>query len=352
MKILRLYTRLPPLMGGMERHIEQLTIEQIKLGHEVTIFFNGGEKVTPKDVKIAYFPLYKLKPQFVGILFFHFLILLRLVVTRQRFDVIHVHGDWSTLVFLKLFKRVTKARQSVLTVHDELRDDFFYRKVFTILSTHVDIVFSTGFAAAQQINQFYQKGVVVQPSGVNDLFFEPFTRKFSTDSFRVITVANLVPIKNLNLVLDIAKDMPKVNFIIVGDGSERGLLLNRINTEHLFNVSIVGRKSPQEVRRLYQLSDAFLLTSTMEGTPTSILEAMACGLPILSTDAGGISAVINDKNFIIKSKDKNEFVKQLNLLLNDKNLLESISNENVKQSRAFRWSIVAKKYDDVFLEED
>jgi len=339
-------------MGGMERHIEQLTIEQIKLGHEVTVFFNGGEKVTPKDVKIAYFSLYKLKPRFLGALFFHFLILLRLIVTRPRFDVIHVHGDWSTLVFLKLFKRVTNARKSVLTVHDELRDGVFYRKVFTILSAHVDVIFSTGFAAAQQINQFYQKGVVVQPSGVNDLFFEPFTRQFSTDSFQVITVANLVPKKNINLVLDLSKNMPKVNFVIVGDGPEREFLLKKINNDNLFNVSLLGRKSPQEVRRLYQLSDAFLLTSTQEGTPTSILEAMACGLPILTTDAGGISAAINDKNFITKSKDKNEFVKQLNLLLNDKNLLESISNENVKQSRDFRWSLVAKKYDDVFLEED
>ena len=52
MKILRLYTRLPPLLGGMENHIAQLTREQIKLGHEVRIYFNQGLCVTDKDIQI------------------------------------------------------------------------------------------------------------------------------------------------------------------------------------------------------------------------------------------------------------------------------------------------------------
>ena len=53
MKILRLYTRLPPLLGGMENHIAQLSNEQTKLGHDVTIYFNKGDKVTSKDVQIT-----------------------------------------------------------------------------------------------------------------------------------------------------------------------------------------------------------------------------------------------------------------------------------------------------------
>ena len=53
MKILRIYTRLPPLIGGMEIHIAQLTKEQIKLGHDVKIYFNKGIKVTSEDVQVA-----------------------------------------------------------------------------------------------------------------------------------------------------------------------------------------------------------------------------------------------------------------------------------------------------------
>ena len=74
MKILRIYQRLPPLLGGMENHIAQLTREQIKLGHEVIIFFKQGSKVTYDDVQLTKIPLFKIKPQFLGVLIFHFLV--------------------------------------------------------------------------------------------------------------------------------------------------------------------------------------------------------------------------------------------------------------------------------------
>ena len=50
MKILRIYTRLPPLIGGMEIHIAQLTKEQIKLGHDVKIYFNKGNPYSTEKI--------------------------------------------------------------------------------------------------------------------------------------------------------------------------------------------------------------------------------------------------------------------------------------------------------------
>ena len=61
MKILRLYTRLPPLPGGMENHIAQLTKEQIKLGHDVSIYFNQGSYVTANDIQKTKIPLFKIE---------------------------------------------------------------------------------------------------------------------------------------------------------------------------------------------------------------------------------------------------------------------------------------------------
>ena len=78
MKILRLYTRLPPYPGGMEKHIAHLTEEQVNLGHDVTIYFNKGSKVTSKDIQVTKLPIYKLKPQFLGLFFFHALVFSRL----------------------------------------------------------------------------------------------------------------------------------------------------------------------------------------------------------------------------------------------------------------------------------
>ena len=72
MKILRIYTRLPPLIGGMENHIAQLTKEQIKLGHDVVIYFNKGDKFSAHDVQVTKYSLSTLKPQFLGFFFVSF----------------------------------------------------------------------------------------------------------------------------------------------------------------------------------------------------------------------------------------------------------------------------------------
>jgi len=102
MKILRIYMRLPPLIGGMENHIAQLTKEQIKLGHDVVIYFNEGNKISSHDVQVTKCPLYKLKPQFLRFFLFYFLILIRLLRSKKNFELIHIHGDWSSLIFSKL----------------------------------------------------------------------------------------------------------------------------------------------------------------------------------------------------------------------------------------------------------
>ena len=105
MKILRLYTRLPPLSGGMENHIAQLSKEQTRLGHNVIIYFNIGDRLSSNDIQISKMPLYKLKPQFVGFIVFYFLVYLRLIANREKFDIVHIHGDWSSLIFANLIKK-------------------------------------------------------------------------------------------------------------------------------------------------------------------------------------------------------------------------------------------------------
>ena len=86
MKILRIYTKLPPLLGGMENHIAQLTKEQIKLGHDVVIYFNKGIKVASEDVQVTKLSLYKLKPQFLGFFLFYFLVFIKLLMNQKKCD--------------------------------------------------------------------------------------------------------------------------------------------------------------------------------------------------------------------------------------------------------------------------
>ena len=218
MRILRLYTRLPPLPGGMENHIAQLTKEQINLGHEVTIYFNSGNKVSMHDVRVSRMPISKLKPQFIGVLFYYFLTYFRLIFNHQKFDLVHIHGDWSSLVFSRLIKKIVRAEKLCMTIHDELSSNRLSKKALLVLIKYVDIIFVTGYALADQLKKITDKDIIIQPSGINDIFFKARERIFNPSSFKIIIVSNLVKKKNLGLVLDIAKDLPLFSFLIVGDG--------------------------------------------------------------------------------------------------------------------------------------
>ena len=349
MKILRLYTRLPPLKGGMENHIAQLSKEQTKLGHDVTIYFNKGTKVTSKDVQITKFPLYKLKPQFLGIASFHFLTFLRLIANQEKFDIVHIHGDWSSLIFAKFIKKIVGSKKLIMSIHDELSENFLPKKALSVLLKKVDVIFATGHGLASQLKKLTSKKVIVQPSGIRNIFFEQQPRSFNKKSLQVIIVANLVKKKNLDLVIDIAKDLKLLNFILVGDGPEKEYLLNRVQYEDITNVEILGYKNSSELRLLYYESDIFMLTSLKEGTPTAMLEAMACGLPIVTSGAGGVESILGSHNYITTKNDKKHFIDCITELLKETNLMQDISNYNISIAKSYTWVNVAKQIDKYIL---
>ena len=345
MKILRIYYRLPPLLGGMENHIAQLTLEQIKLGHKVIIFFNQGHKVTVDDVQLTKIPLYKIKPQFLGVLIFHFLVLIRLLVKRDRFDLVHIHGDWSSLFFAKVIKIAVCAEKLVFSIHDELSESILKKKLLAISLLPVDLIFTTGNKVGNDIRSLTRKNVIVQPSGIKNIFFNKIKRNFKKDQLQVITVSNLIKKKNLGFILDIAKAKPSLDFIIVGKGKERKFLEQRIIRESISNIVIHDFKSPEELLTLYYQSDIFLFASIKEGTPTVAIEAMACGLPIISSPAGGLELIVGKHNFIIKSQSRAGFINKLSILEGNETLRELISIENTLNAQEYSWAKVAKNID-------
>ena len=343
MKILRIYTKLPPLLGGMEKHIYQLTKYQIQNNNFVKVFYNDGESISKNDEKISNFKFYKIKPQFLGMGLFYLFIIKVLLSNKQNFDVIHIHGDWSSLLFVKTLKKLTNAKLVVLTLHDQLTPKYTHQKLLPKLVQNVDLIFSTGYDTAKELEKLSGKKIIVQPSGINDIFFEKFHKNFENETFTIITVANLFPKKNLELVLEIAKELKNYKFLIVGDGPERKNLANKIKNENILNVELLGFKNTEEVKKYYQNSDIYLLTSLAEGTPTSALEAMACGLPVVSSNAGGLENIVKDNinGFIINDFDKYKYIEKIKLL-EDINLRKNIFENNVKLAENYRWENVAK----------
>jgi L-malate glycosyltransferase len=350
MKVLRIYTRLPPLSGGMENHIKQLTKEQIELGRDVTIYFNAGEKVTSRDVQVTRLPIYKLKPQFIGIIIFYCIALIKLLLNKEKFDIVHIHGDWSSLILSVVLNKIVSSKKLIFSMHDEISENFLSNKALSLFIDYTDLIFATGNRLAKQLRMMTNKSIIVQPSGIKKIFFEEKLRLFDNSSKQIIVVANLIKKKNLDLVLDIAKELMDLNFVIVGDGPKKEHLSSRINDEGICNVKILGKKNSTELLSLYYSSDIFLLTSAKEGTPTSMLEAMACGLPIVSSGAGGVESILGNLNYIIEENEKKNYVECISKLIMQNDEIKKISLSNMSLSKSYSWERVAKKIDDHIFE--
>ncbi len=343
MKILRIYTKLPPLKGGMEKHIYTLSKLQIENNHQVKIFYNDGNAVSINDEKISKFKLHKVRPQSIGMILFYLLIILKLTLKKQHFDIIHIHGDWSSLLFVKILKRFTKTKIVVFSLHGQLTQKYPHQKLLPKLVGNVDLIFSTGYDTANELEKLSGRKVIVQPSGINEIFFGKFQKSFENDKFTIVVVANLFPKKNIKLILTIAQELQECRFIIIGDGTHRDKLENIIQKESLSNVELVGFKKLEDIKDYYEKSDCYLLTSFAEGTPTSALEAMACGLPIVSSNAGGLGNIVkeNINGFVIDNFEKNRFIEKINFLKNNRNLREKIFENNRCLAQNYKWNNVA-----------
>ncbi|MCB0080985.1 MAG: glycosyltransferase family 4 protein, partial [Caldilineaceae bacterium] len=121
---------------------------------------------------------------------------------------------------------------------------------------------------------------------------ETFTPKAATDSLqkRLIFVGRLSALKNLPALLAATK-LTDAQLTLIGEGPERAALVAQAEREGIA-VTFLGTVPNQEIAAHLQQADLFVLPSKWEGHPKVLIEAMACGMPVVGTDVAGIRDVI------------------------------------------------------------
>lgn len=116
---------------------------------------------------------------------------------------------------------------------------------------------------------------------------------FSTN-FTLAMVGNLLPVKGHELAIRAIGGLPGTDLLIAGDGPLRPHLEALIDTLRLGErIRFVGRLPQSRLALLYSACDALLLTSEREGLPNVVLEAQACGTPVVASDVGGVAEVVS-----------------------------------------------------------
>src|SRR5436309_4289734 len=117
----------------------------------------------------------------------------------------------------------------------------------------------------------------------------------------------------------IERRRPEARLIVAGDGSQRGALLRLASELGLHNVEFVGRVTPARMPALYDTADVYLNAPDVDNMPASILEAFASGLPVVTTDAGGIPHIVrhDDTGLVVPRGDHEALAAAALRLLDD-----------------------------------
>ncbi|MBZ0159115.1 glycosyltransferase family 4 protein [Candidatus Methylomirabilis sp.] len=329
----------------MEKHILHLTEEQRRLGCEVIVAFNRGQATSLNDIRVLpWVNLRRMRPQAARDLFFYFVLLLKISSQRLHFDVVHVHGDWSALLFGRLLARVTRSQNSVGSLHGAARRGLWSTMYRFVLKGYA-MVYTTGAWDAMYLGSLTRQPVRWQHSGIEKVFFDKDQSEERDRFIDVVSVGSFVPGKNYELVVEIAFAMPNVKFVLIGDGPQKCVIEALCRSRGLSNITFAGNLLPADVAQQMRSSRIYLHTSFSEGTPTALLEAMACGLAVITSNSNDYRNLIRPEQtgFVIESFQAESYVRRIRELLDDENRLHEISDRNSKQAVRYGWPDVAKR---------
>ena len=126
------------------------------------------------------------------------------------------------------------------------------------------------------------------------------SKKRDSNFFNFLNIAFLNKNKNQKMLIKAFKkafvNMPEVRLTIAGDGALYNDLRKLINLEEMQNqIFLYGRANRNEIRSLLHSSDVFVLSSEYETFGVVVIEALSCGLPVLSTKCGGPELILRDE---------------------------------------------------------
>ena len=199
-----------------------------------------------------------------------------------------------------------------------------------------------------------EKNITVIPNGIDIGIFKPSSIKKSF-SFKIVTTASAdIPLKGLrHLILAlprVIRQFPLTSLTVIGKSPEKSNLNNLIDDLDLEDkITFRSGISEKEIVKTYHDSDIAVIPSLYEGFGFGAGEAMACGVPLISTDSGGLKQVIGDAAVKIKPGSVNEIEEGIFKLFTEEKIRQELAEKGRERiEEFFDWKIAASAYIEVF----
>ncbi len=242
-------------------------------------------------------------------------------IKKENYDLIHAH--WAYPMGFVAYKiSVEKKIPYVVSCHGVDIDILPFRnkkiksKIIMVLENAKKVIFVSDYLLKKAVSFGYSgKNAIIIPNGYDSDTFRKLDKNFLREKYSgefdfknkiVGFVGNLKCVKRVDKFLEmfsrIAEKYPRVEFLIVGDGELRDWLENQLKD---FKVRFTGSVSHKKVAEYMNLMDIMILPSRNEGFGCVVLEARACGVPVVASDVGGIPEALGNGGILVNSDVEN-----------------------------------------------
>jgi glycosyltransferase involved in cell wall biosynthesis len=353
----------PYVLGGMERFVAFLSNHLVKLGADVEVICvqTGNKDLKDEGFKIDF----RIKeidwPDLRPYILSYYIFQKRAVKYLQErdFDIIYWSG-WAvgSLKHVKNTPSLANPHGLEPFKSPSLTERLYYapmnRRLKYYYKRRIDKVVSEGGKITEEIIRFTgidRNKIVEIPNGIDINYISQMkSRKEKPFKLRArnvfLCVARLMENKGIDILIKAFNEIYSyhdVELLIVGEGYKKKELKELVQTDR---IRFTGRIPDEDLFFLYSQANLFVFPTLYEGMPTVILEAMACGLPVIATDIGAISTmVIGENGFIIPPGDikalKHAMIRFLKLPEEKRREMGRNSYELVRSK--FTWPKIAKK---------
>lgn len=259
-------------------------------------------------------------------------------ITVDRDTEIAVAGSWFRRMkvrrwyaFLTMQKRVSRRIQRIITVSECSKQD---------IGREFDL----------PVERFR-----VVPNGINTDYFYPLDGVKRADDLLLVTNSADTPLKGLRFLLEAAAEVRlerKIRLVVIGQPKKDGVIERLVAELSLGDtVRFTGRISQEAFSRYYAEATMAVIPSLYEGFGMPAGEAMACGVPVISTSGGALPEVVGDAGILVPPADKPALKEAILALLNDPEKRRSLGEAGLARVKnSLTWRHAAQKTVEVYRE--
>ena len=371
-KILYPILHYPPVIGGLEQWSQNIAecqpddIEILIVTGRVRGEPNFETRGNVEIFRTSLFPLADLsRSSLLYIACTAPFIFLRSLLLSGKVQIFHCHGFVSA--FMGYFLSLLTQKPYIATEQSIKLRNPVSKFVSGIVYREASVCIAASKAVEEEFKKIGVKNTRIIPNGVDLEKFFPLwgvsrreinvrgSTPHISNALIILSVGRLEKVKGHRYLIEafseIKKEIPEAKLILVGDGSERGNLEKQADNLGLRGaIEFAGEIPHNELPHWYHKADIFVMPSLSEGFGITVIEAMACGVPVVASGVGGLLDIVEDRvtGFLATPGDPASLKYHILNILREGDVGKNISDNARSRVFKYSWNNIAKEISDIY----